>query len=68
MSEKKRRGGRTCDMCARITERDMSRRFCPVSACMIYRGRPADSCKLFAMDEEYVPSGASGKRRRRDVR
>ena len=78
MSDKKRQCHKTCDICARITARDMSRRFCPVAACMIYQGRSADSCKFFVMaedrddyedyDEDCVDRRNSRKRRRRDVR
>ena len=76
MSDKKRQCHKTCDMCARITARDMARRFCPVAACMIHQGKSADSCKFFVMAEDFNNGGYDDrdgyeghrnfKRRRRD--
>jgi len=70
MSEKgERRWGetQTCAMCARISRKDMERRYCPVTAKHIHPGCPADACIFFVKDERWRSDGRT-KWRRGDVR
>ena len=48
MSDKRGWNRVVCDCCARITKRDMDRKYCPVAAANIHRNKPADRCKFFA--------------------
>ena len=52
-------------MCARVTQRDLDRGFCPVSASHIRPGRPADGCRFFVESED---CDAMRGRRKRHVR
>ena len=49
----KRRKPRVCGMCARVTERDVERKFCPVTSRRIYHNKPAGNCGFFAEDESF---------------
>ena len=40
-------------MCARVTERDVERKFCPVTSRRIYHNKPAGNCGFFAEDESF---------------
>lgn len=62
----KRKHPKVCGRCARISDLDMERKFCPVTAGRIAYNRPADRCPFFSEDEE-CRYDENPKRRNRDV-
>jgi hypothetical protein len=61
MSDKKGWSPKTCGNCGRITKKDLSRKYCPISASLIHAGRSAASCSFYerGFDKQH--------RRERDV-
>lgn len=60
MSDKRARR-KTCGRCARVSKRDLGRRFCPVTAKGIYENKPAESCRFYVEDEELRDCGSRRK-------
>ena len=48
-----------CGNCGRVSERDIGRGFCPVSANRVTYGRPADGCVLYIKREKPHEGGRS---------
>lgn len=57
----KRKIVKMCGRCARISRKDLGRKYCPVTARVIYENKPAESCRLYVEDEELRDCGSRRK-------
>lgn len=62
MSDKRKHLPAMCGTCARVTQRDLDRGYCPVSAAHIRRNKPADRCRFFVESEDCDAMRGRGKR------
>jgi hypothetical protein len=52
MSDTRCKCKRVCGACGRVTQKDLERNFCPVTAWNISYNKPADRCRLFIESED----------------
>lgn len=63
MGDKKRRTPRVCGKCGWVSDKDLSRHYCPFAAAKIYANKPADSCKLFIDSDDDRQEDGRGRRK-----
>lgn len=62
MSDSNHKSRQICGRCGRVSQKDLARHFCPVTAWIIHYNKPADRCRLFVDLEDDMCDNESHRR------